>query len=154
MKLDLLKNTVLLIFLNLFAYLTITLLGDIYSTSSEVEIFERVHIGFFFLILLFMLMQIKKSYLFLISLFIIATLIGLVELNYFLDFMDSCDKCYLTTECIHDCDGPCSGWYTFECEKEFLFVVYLLWQVICLSFLLFVKVIFSGVSRGSYEKSI
>jgi hypothetical protein len=101
-----------------------------------------------------MLMQIKKSYLFLISLFIIATLIGLVELNYFLDFMDSCDKCHLTTECIHDCDGPCSGWYTFECEKEFLFVVYLLWQVICLSFLLFVKAIFSGVSRGSYEKSI
>lgn len=135
----LLKNIILILLMNIIFCFFILYIKE--NTRISGHVFDDFHLLFMlFLVISIGFYHFKESYIFLLILLGSILVIGLIAFNFFINDMDACPLCGLRdSACPHDCDGACYGWYTFENEKEFLFLSYIIGWLLLSSSLFFTK---------------
>ena len=135
-----LKNIFLISILNILFYISqLSSREGLHAISYEQ--YDNKHLIFISVVIWGIgFLNFRKTYIFLLQLFLVTIGIGLIEYNFFIDYMNACPQCGLTDFCTHDCDGSCSGWFTFELGKDFILGLYLFFGVsMSLAFLMVKK---------------
>jgi hypothetical protein len=142
-----LKNTIFIILVYISAYFThVSLNIALFDINSRPSYLFDSYPIFLLCILIFSIgfYNFRRSYSFLLVTFIIILTIGLIEHDFYINYMDSCPICgFSDSSCLDDCDGKCYGWYTFENERSWLVFSYMIFWLIFSSIFLVIKKVFT-----------